>query len=90
MAKAARARARGRRRGRGESSQTGEGSGSGTATGSNTLMSMYLVATMADLSKMTPGQVSAHMAGIEYMRAQLGIGNLGAPPTSGDDDSPAE
>ena len=50
-------------------------------------MSMYLVGTMADLSKMTPGQVSAHMAGIEYMRAQLGIG---APPTSGDDDSPAE
>ena len=55
--------------------------------GSHTLMSMYLVATMADLSKMTPGQVSAHMAGIEYMRAQLGIG---APPTSGDDDSPAK
>ena len=36
-------------------------------------MSMYLVATMADLSKMTPAQVSAHMDGIEYMKAQLGI-----------------
>ena len=43
------ARARGRGRGRGESSQAGEGSGSGTGTGSHTLISMYLVATMADL-----------------------------------------
>ena len=56
-------------------------------------MSMYLVATMVDLSKMTPAQVSAHMDGIEFMKAQLGIGNqsnLGAPPTSEDDDSPAK
>ena len=88
-AKAARARGRARARGmgRGGPSQAGSGSGSGTGTGSHTLMSMYLVATMADLSKMNPGQVAAHMAGIEYMRAQLGIV---VPPTSGDDDSPAE
>ncbi|XP_047961618.1 glutathione S-transferase T3-like [Salvia hispanica] len=41
-AKAARAKGRGRRRGRGESRQVGLGSGS------NTLMSMYLLATMVD------------------------------------------
>ena len=55
-------------------------------------MSMYLVATKADTSKMNPRQFEAHMDGIEHLRAQLGIrdrSNLGAPPTSGDD-SPAE
>ena len=62
--KAAKA-ARGRGRGHGESSQAGSVSG----TGSNTIMSMYLLATMADTSRMTPPQYEAHLDGIEHLRS---------------------
>ena len=51
-------------------------------------MSMYLLTTMVDTSKLSPPQFEAYMDGVEHMKAQLGIqtrSNLGASPTSGDD-----
>ncbi|XP_047946484.1 uncharacterized protein LOC125192860 isoform X2 [Salvia hispanica] len=49
------------------------------------LMSIYLTATMADTSRMTPEQYQAHFAGIAYLARQLGIPpqTVAPPPPSG-------